>query len=170
MAIISTRLLESDKGERSRSKGCQAPGQLDLTDIPLTGTKCSVHIRRPIWFSILWLDSHIVVEEIGGVWKTYSIILKKIHCSLLNSLFSFADDGVMLHLHVVEKIKSWVFFCLTVCQNWCRCSSQISSLCHEEVNNTVAIPAERNHLHNLYESGICPVGWFCQTLTATGVI
>lgn len=38
MAIISPRLLESDKGAWPCRKGCLAPGLLNLTDIPPTGT------------------------------------------------------------------------------------------------------------------------------------
>ena len=40
MAIISARLLESDKGAGPCRKGCSAPGLLGLTDIPPTGTHC----------------------------------------------------------------------------------------------------------------------------------
>lgn len=42
MAIILPRLLESDKGAGPCRKGCSAPGQLNLTDIPPTGTQCRV--------------------------------------------------------------------------------------------------------------------------------
>lgn len=40
MAIISTSLLESDKGMGPCRMGCLAPGQLEMTNIPATGTHC----------------------------------------------------------------------------------------------------------------------------------
>lgn len=69
-----------------------------------------------------------------------------------------------------------------MCQSWCECSSQISSLCREERGKSRVVvkgggsgmgeqyrrdPSWKKSFAQFYESGICPVGWFYQSLTAT---
>lgn len=65
-----------------------------------------------------------------------------------------------------------------MCQSWCECSSQISSLCGEERGKTGVggsgmgeqyrcDPSWKKSFAQFYESCICPVGWFYQSLTAT---
>lgn len=67
-----------------------------------------------------------------------------------------------------------------MCQSGCECSSQISSLCHEERGKTGwqrggsgmgeqyrRDPSWKKSFAQFYESCICPVGWFYQSLTAT---
>lgn len=72
MAIISPRVLESDKGAGPCRKGCLAPGLLDLTVIPPTGTHCTLissangenqNVSASIWsFS----DTVHVEEQLNG--------------------------------------------------------------------------------------------------------
>lgn len=72
MAIILPRLLESDKGAGPCRKGCSAPGLLDLTDIPPTGTRCTLissangknqNISACVWSLS---DTVHVVEQLKG--------------------------------------------------------------------------------------------------------
>lgn len=69
MAIISARLLESDKGAGPCRKGCSAPGLLALTYIPPTGTHCRLiasangkiqtflHVSGPSLILYMWKNS-----------------------------------------------------------------------------------------------------------------
>lgn len=180
MAIISPYLLESDKGAGPCRKGCSAPGLLGLTDFPLAGTHCRqissangektkfLHLTGPSLILYMWKNSwrdRWVKRSI--IYNTCSVYGEKI-CSYFSHtpLFSSMGDSfyLMLHLHDLKKIKS-ARFGLTMCQSWCECYSQISSLCREDRgktgrgwggqgwgNNTTAIPVERNNLHNFVKA------------------
>lgn len=67
MAIISTSLLESDKGMGPCRMGFLASGQLEMTNIPATGTHCrlipSANGQNQNVLGSFWRLSDIVIVK-----------------------------------------------------------------------------------------------------------